>query len=158
MKKTKRQLVTCGVMTMAIVFVMMFVLTSCVTRKTLTEQVAVRDTLRESHCDTVRLATHHSRTDTLRESKVQVITLRLDSARTDTMRVETILEKWHTVYVTDTVNTFRHLADSLQSVIEKQSVKKESVMHPHKFRIWCIVTLLVLTVAITLLVIGQRKQ
>ncbi|MBR6978494.1 MAG: hypothetical protein IKH88_01510 [Prevotella sp.] len=157
MKEMKMKSAPCQATLLVLVFVMMLVQASCMTKKTLAEQVVIHDTLRESHTDTVRLTTYSSRADTVRESKVQVITLRQDSAHVDTVRVETILEKWHMVYVTDTVNTFRHLADSLQAVFEKQAVKEVSVPRRHTMGVWCI-TLLVLAVVVTFLVIGQRKQ
>lgn len=133
-------------MTLALVFSMMLLQTSCVTRKTLVEQVVVHDTLREFHTDTVRLATHHSKSDTVRECQVQVVTLRQDSTRTDTVRVETLHERWHTVYVTDTTSVSRHLVDSLQSVFERQSVKQLSTSRRHTMEMmgrWFFIVLLV---------------
>ena len=154
----KRQSVMCCVMTLAIVFVMMFVQSSCMTRKSLTERVMVHDTLREYHTDTVRLATHRSHTDTVKESRVQVITLRQDSARTDTVRVETMCEKWHFVYVTDTVNTFHHLADSLQAVNKREEMKKVSIPNRHARGVWCMVTLLVTAVVIFFIIVIWKKR
>lgn len=157
MKEMKMKSMSCCVMTLAMVFAM-FVLTSCMTKKILTEQVVVHDTLRECHTDTMRLFTHHSHTDTVRESRVQVVTLRQDSARTDTVRVETMHEKWHIVYVNDTVNTFRHLADSLQKMIEREEMKKVTVTKRRHIGTWCIITLLALAVVVVFFIIVLRKS
>lgn len=158
MKKKKRMSLFCYVMTLAMVLVMMFEQTSCMTRKLLSEQVVVHDTLREFHTDTVRLGVHHSHVDTVRESRVQVVTLRQDSARTDTVRVETVLERWHTVFITDSVNTFRHLADSLQAVFKKQAVSEVSAPRRHTMGWVFVITLLSVVVVVGILLIVKRRK
>ena len=148
----------CYMMAMATVPAMMFVQSSCMARRTLTEQVVVHDTLREFHTDTVRLDTWHSHTDTVRESSVQVITLRQDSTATDTVRVETIRERWHTVYVADSVNTFRHLADSLQAVLKKQAVREMTVPYRQTMGRFSLITLLsVMAIAVILGIVTSKK-
>lgn len=131
----------CPVVLLAFFIVVMFVQLSCGTRKTLTEQVFVHDTLKETRTDTLRVAALHARGDTVRESKTQVITLRQDSARTDTLKVETVYERWRTVYVTDTINIYRHLADSLQTMNDRLSVKKVTAPR-HTMERWCVIVLL----------------
>ena len=157
MKEMKMKFVPCCVMKLVMFFVM-FGQTSCMTRKTVTEQVVIHDTLRECHTDTVRIVTLHSHVDTVRESRVQVVTLRQDSTQTDTVRVETMHEKWHIVYVNDTVNTFRHLADSLQKMIEREEMKKVTVPKRHYIGTWCIITLLVLTAMVVFYIIVIRRN
>ena len=124
----------------------------------LVEQVVVHDTLRAFHTDTVKFDTHHSHTDTVRESRVQVITLRQDSARTDTVRIETTHERWHTVYVTDSVNAFRHLADSLQAVLKSQAEREVTVPLRHSMRRFALITLFSVMVAVAILIIVRRRR
>ena len=123
-------------MTLAAIFMAWTVMPSCTPRKTLTEQIVVHDTLHTFHTDTIRLSAHRSRADTLRENTVHVITLRQDSARTDTVRVETLRERWHMIYVTDTVHAYRHNADSLQAVKNRQTVKTQTVKRNFTVKWW----------------------
>ena len=143
---------------MTMVWVVMLVSSSCAPRRMLVEQVVVRDTLRAFHTDTVKFDTHHSHTDTVRESRVQVITLRQDSARTDTVRIETTHERWHTVYVTDSVNAFRHLADSLQAVLKSQAEREVTVPFRHSMRRFALITLFSVMVAVAILIIVRRRR
>ena len=124
----------------------------------LVEQVVVHDTLRAFHTDTVKFDTHHSHTDTVRESRVQVITLRQDSARTDTVRIETTHERWHMVYVTDSVNAFRHLADSLQAVLKSQAEREVTVPLRHSMRRFALFTLFSVMVAVAISMIVRRRR
>ena len=125
----------------------------------LVEQVVVHDTLRAFHTDTVKFDTHHSHTDTVRESRVQVITLRQDSARTDTVRIETTHERWHMVYVTDSVNAFRHLADSLQAVLKSQAEREVTVPLRHSLRRgFALITLISVMVVVAILMIVKRRR
>ena len=124
----------------------------------LVEQVVIHDTLRAFHTDTVKFDTHHSHTDTVRESRVQVITLRQDSARTDTVRIETTHERWHMVYVTDSVNAFRHLADSLQAVLKSQAEREVTVPFRHSMRRFALITLFSVMVAVAILIIVRRRR
>ena len=158
MKETKRNSEFCCVMMMVMVWVVMLVSTSCAPRRMLAEQVVVHDTLRETHTDTVRLDTHHSHTDTVRESRVQVITLRQDSARTDTVRIETTHERWHTVYVSDSVNAFRHLADSLQAVLKSQAVREVTVPLRHSMLRFALITLFSVVVVVAISMIVRRGR
>ena len=150
MRKITALPVSHGVMTLAAVFMTWSVIPSCTPRKTITEQIVVHDTLHTFHSDTIRLSTHRSRTDTVRENTVRVITLRQDSAHTDTVRVETLRERWHMVYVTDTAHFYRHLADSLQAVKNRQTVKKQSVKRNITVK-WWLVAVLISVVVLTLL-------
>ena len=127
MRKIRMLPVSYKVLTLAAVLMTLPAMSSCNARKTMAEQTAIHDTLHAFHTDTVRLSTHHSRADTVRESMVQVITLRQDSAHTDTVRVETLRERWQTVYVTDTTDAYRDLADSLQARRDRQMVKRQTV-------------------------------
>lgn len=158
MNEMKTNSVFCCVMMMAMVWVVMLVSTSCAPRRMLAEQVVVHDTLRETHTDTMRLDTHHSHTDTVRESRVQVITLRQDSARTDTVRIETTHERWHTVYVTDSVNAFRHLADSLQAVLKSQAVREVKVPLRHSMLRFALITLFSVMIAVAISMIVRRRR
>ena len=138
------------VLTLAAVLMTLPVLLSCNARKTMAEQTITHDTLHAFHTDTIRLSTHHSRADTVRESMVQVITLRQDSAHTDTVRVETLRERWQTVYVTDTTDAYRHLADSLQAMKDRQMVKRQTVWRYYPVK-WCFIALLLMAVALAAL-------
>lgn len=158
MKEMKRKAVYSCVLMMTMVWVVMLVSSSCAPRRMLVEQVVVRDTLRAFHTDTVKFDTHHSHTDTVRESRVQVITLRQDSARTDTVRIETTHERWHTVYVTDSVNAFRHLADSLQAVLKSQAEREVTVPFRHSMRRFALITLFSVMVAVAILIIVRRRR
>lgn len=155
MKEIERKLVSCCVVTLAVV--LMFVQSSCVSRRMLSEQVVVHDTLRVFHTDTVRHDIHHSHTDTVRESRVEVITLRQDSARTDTVRVETILERWHSVFVTDSVHVFRHLADSLQAALNRQAVREVSVSRRHRMGRFSLDALLFAMVVVMAWILLKRR-
>lgn len=158
MNEMKTNSVFCCVMMMAMVWVVMLVSSSCAPRRMLAEQVVVHDTLRETHTDTMRLDTHHSHTDTVRESRVQVITLRQDSDRTDTVRIETTHERWHTVYVTDSVNAFRHLADSLQAVLKSQAVREVTVPLRHSMLRFALITLFSVMVVVAISMIVRRRR
>ena len=142
------------VLTLAAVLMTLPVLLSCNARKTIAEQTITHDTLHAFHTDTVRLSTHHSRADTVRESMVQVITLRQDSAHTDTVRVETLRERWQTVYITD---TYRHLADSLQAMKDRQMVKRQTVWRYYPVK-WWFVALLLMAVALVVLKYLSRRS
>ena len=158
MNEMKTNSVFCCVMMMAMVWVVMLVSSSCSPRRMLAEQVVVHDTLRVTHTDTMRLDTHHSHTDTVRESRVQVITLRQDSDRTDTVRIETTHARWHTVYVSDSVNAFRHLADSLQAVLKSQAVREVKVPLCHSMLRFALITLFSVMVAVAISIIVRRRR
>lgn len=145
------------VLTLAAVLMTLPAMSSCNARKTMAEQTANHDTLHAFHTDTVRLSTHHSRADTVRESMVQVITLRQDSAHTDTVRVETLRERWQTVYVTDTTDAYRHLADSLQAMKDRQMVKRQTVWRYYPVK-WWFVALLLMAVALVVLKYLSRRS
>ena len=157
MMKTNRRPVTRWMMSLGCTFATSLLLTACVTRKTVTEQVFIHDTIQTFHADTILMATHNARTDTVGEKVVQVITLRQDSTHTDTVRVETIRERWHTVFVTDTTSIFQHLNDSLRSTENHQTVKTEKTVRKNTTTKWLRLAFLLAVVIVVMKMVRGVK-
>ena len=143
------------VATSAVFILVLCFMVSCSARKTVTERVVVHDTLQTYHSDTVKLSTRTMRADTVRESQVKVVTLRQDSSHTDTVRVEILRERWHTVYVTDTTNAYRYLADSLQVMKDRMVEKKQTTIRKNGIIRWFLIISLV---AMALIIIGVIRR
>lgn len=118
-----RQQETGMVVIVAVVILLLLWLTSCSTKKVVTEYVSVHDTLVVGHTDTLRIVSHTCKTDTIREVTYQTVTIRQDSTGVDTVRVETVHDNYHTFYVHDSVDTYKTVADSLRQVLDSQKEK-----------------------------------
>jgi hypothetical protein len=95
---------------------------------------------------------HTQKTDTVREATIQYITIRQDSDRVDTIRVETYKDHYHTIYVHDSIDTYKAIADSLRKVIDSKGEKKVEVTKmkvPMKLAAFILVTVLAIIVLVT---------
>lgn len=113
------------VVIVGVIILLLLFLTSCSTKKTITEYVTVHDTLVVGHTDTLRIVSHTIKRDTIREATIQYVTIRQDSNRLDTIKVETVRDHYHTYFVHDSIDTYKAVADSLRAVLKAQEAKKE---------------------------------
>lgn len=120
-----RQQETGMVVIVGVIILLLLFLTSCSTKKTITEYVTVHDTLVVGHTDTLRIVSHTIKRDTIREATIQYVTIRQDSNRLDTIKVETVRDHYHTYFVHDSIDTYKAVADSLRAVLKAQEAKKE---------------------------------
>lgn len=115
-----------GMAIIAVVIILLFLfLSSCSTKRVVTEYVTVHDTLVVGHTDTLRIVSHTTKRDTIREATIQYVTIRQDSDRLDTIKVETVRDHYHTYFVHDSIDTYKAVADSLRAVLKAQESKKE---------------------------------
>ena len=95
---------------------------SCSGRKTVTEYVAVHDTLHISHCDTITVERWNYRHDTLRIESERIVTLLQPdkSLPAETIRVET--NNWHYQHevVKDSASKVVARVDSILRALDKQ--------------------------------------
>ena len=108
-----------------VIILLLVLLSSCSTKKTITEYVTVHDTLVVGHTDTLRIVSHTIKRDTIREATIQYVTIRQDSDKVDTIKVETVRDHYHTYFVHDSIDTYKAVADSLRAVLKAQEAKKE---------------------------------
>ena len=101
-----------------------FCLMGCKT-KSVVELVEVHDTLRIHSTDTVTMYKAKEVHDTVREKEVTTITVTKEG---DTLFIDRWRDRWQTIEVHDTTDTYKSKADSLQAVInelhEKETVKQ----------------------------------
>lgn len=138
--------------TTILILLLLSLLCGCKARKVVTEYIVTHDTLVVGHTDTLRIVSHTQKTDTVREATVQYITIRQDSDRVDTIRVETYKDHYHTVYVHDSIDTYKAIADSLRKVIDSKGEKKVEVTKmkvPMKLAAFILVTVLAIIVLVT---------
>lgn len=121
-----------GCMTLMVLAIVIALLAmcSCGSRKTITEYVAVHDTLIATHSDTVAVDKWHVRHDTLRIETERVVTLLQPSDKSlpaETVRVESNNYHWQHTADLNTETRFVSKVDSilraLDSRHDKQTVK-----------------------------------
>ena len=142
-----------GMAIIAVVIILLFLfLSSCSTKKTITEYVAVHDTLTVHKSDTIRDVVYKTHTDTIRETITREIVIRQDSAkRLDTIRINTYNDRYRYVYVGDSSRAYRSVVDTLKAVIDK-SKEKETVKKTTRPRTWELIVFGVFIVVVISLV------
>lgn len=125
----KQQETGMAVIVGAILILIVF-LTSCTTKKVVTEYVATHDTIITYQTDTLIKDRVMLRVDTLREKVTELVTIhKRDSGRVDTVRVEVVREVYRNVATTDTTSlkeaTKDHKKESVTNDTKKE-VKKNT--------------------------------
>lgn len=118
------------------VIIILLLLTSCGTRKTVTEYVYTHDTIVTHRTDTIRDVVYKVKTDTIRETIVREITIRQDSTgKHDTIRINTVNDHYRYVYEGDSSASYRSAVDSILSAIH-QTKQKEVVKTKPLIPLW----------------------
>ena len=149
MKPTSEQ--ETGMAIIAVVIILLFLfLSSCSTKKTITEYVTVHDTLTVHKSDTIRDVVYKTHTDTVTNTEVHTYTLNNVG--------DTIKEVHHFHYTEKTVvldSTYRYKAkiDSLQAIIDS---RQEQVVEVKKsplpsIRDMIVAALIIIVVTVALL-------
>ena len=128
-----------------IVILIAFCFMSCRT-KSVTEFVAVHDTLRTVRTDTVRDVRVVTKTDTLRQLESHFLTV---NERGDTIREIHYYKEVEKEAVVDSTNRYQSKVDSLQSIVDKLATK-EVVKEPSFWERWK----RVIDVVVTVVVVG----
>ena len=122
------------------------VLCSCGTKKTVTETVYIHDTLRIAHSDTVTVERWNWRHDTVRVESERIVTLLQPdkSLPAETIRVETNNIHWQKEVVRDSASKVVARVDSILRALDRQrektTVKKKPWIQPmHAFLLFLIV-------------------
>ena len=134
MRPTRQQETGMAVI-VAVVILLLLWLTSCSTKKVVTEYVAVHDTLIVHKSDTIRDVVYKTHTDTIRETITREIVIRQDSTnKSDTIRINTFNDRYRYVYVGDSSRAYRSVVDTLKAVIDKS--KEKETIKKTKPRTW----------------------
>lgn len=100
-------------------------LCGCGSKKKVTEQVYVHDTLIVRHTDTVRVESIKTKTDTLRELRMREVTLMRDTAgNIDTVRIETVSNYYQYIYEGDSSSVYRVAVDNILRALDRQREKE----------------------------------
>ena len=109
-----------------LLFLAVLCLTGCATKtKTITEFVYSHDTLKISKTDTLTKYVWHERSDSFKEKENNTIVLNENG---DTLQKIKYLYKWEKEVIHDTTDTYKSVADSLQSVIDNQKERVVTVV------------------------------
>lgn len=149
MKPTSEQETGMAIIAVEIILLFLF-LSSCSTKKTITEYVTVHDTLTVHKSDTIRDVVYKTHTDTVTNTEVHTYTLNNVG--------DTIKEVHHFHYTEKTVvldSTYRYKAkiDSLQAIIDS---RQEQVVEVKKsplpsIRDMIVAALIIIVVTVALL-------
>ena len=114
------------VVALILLFLAVLCLTGCATKaKTITEFVYSYDTLKISKTDTLTKYVWHERSDSSKEKENNTIVLNENG---DTLQKIKYLYKWEKEVIHDTTDTYKSVADSLQSVIDNQKERVVTVV------------------------------
>lgn len=127
------------------VILLCFCLMGCRT-KMIAEYVAVHDTLRTVHTDTVRDVRVVTKTDTLRQLESHFLTV---NQQGDTIREIHYYKEVEKETVVDSTKRYQSKVDSLQSIVDKLTTK-EVVKEPSFWERWK----RVIDVVVTVVVVG----
>lgn len=117
-----RQQETGMVVIVAVVILLLLWLTSCSTKKVVTEYVTVHDTLTVHKSDTIRDVVYKTHTDTVTNTEVHTYTLNNIG---DTVKEIHHYHNTEKVIVVDSTDRYRATVDSLRAVLKSQESKKE---------------------------------
>lgn len=124
MRPTRQQETGMAVI-VAVVIILLLWLTSCSTKKVVTEYVAVHDTLIVHKSDTVRDVVYKTHTDTVTNKEVHTYTLNNVG---DTVKEVHHYHNTEKVIVVDSTNRYRATVDSLRAILDaRESVKEVKV-------------------------------
>lgn len=118
-EKNLHPLMPLAVVAVWLVLLLAWCLSGCTTKRVV-ERVEVRDTLWQSHTDTLRITRTLTRTDTLREEQQHLITL---SPLGDTLREVHYIRERQSTQLSDTTDRYRSLADSLLATVDRMSAR-----------------------------------
>lgn len=128
-----------------VLFLLVTALAGCRT-KSVTEYVAVHDTLRLHHTDTVRLLSHERHTDTLRIETEKVVTL---SVSGDTVKVVEVRDRWRDHWNVKTDTVYKAKTDTIYKVTESAREKQTVTKRPLWERLWVFAVVLAVCTAVT---------
>lgn len=118
-EKNLHPLMPLAVVAVWLVLLLAWCLSGCTTKRVV-ERVEVRDTLWQSHTDTLRITRTLTRTDTLREEQQHLITL---SPLGDTLREVHYIRERQSTQLSDTTERYRSLVDSLLATVDRMSAR-----------------------------------
>jgi len=140
------------------VIIILLLLTSCGTRKTVTEYVYTHDTIVTHRTDTIRDVVYKVKTDTIRETIVREITIRQDSTgKRDTIRINTVNDHYRYVYEGDSSASYRSAVDAILQAIHN-SKEKETVKVKPLIPWWQKGIFLLVIAAVCILVLKSRTK
>ena len=126
-------------------FLAVMAMTGCRT-KSVTEYVAVHDTLRVTSTDTVRLVKVERVADTLRVETERVVTL---STSGDTMKVVEVRDRWRDRWNVRTDTVYQAKTDTIYKVTESAREKQTVTKRPLWERLWVFAVVLAVCTAVT---------
>ena len=108
--------------TILLIIIIVSAMCSCTTKKVITETIVTHDTLIVSHTDTLRDIRTIILRDTTHHETERIVTLKESG---DTIRIVNNNTLIRYVERTDSTDKYRHIADSLQAIIDKEMQHKE---------------------------------
>ncbi len=148
-KKETGMAVLAAILIMAVLGLL--ILTSCVTKeKTVTEYVAVHDTIHSHHTDTLREVSYKVRVDTVWQHETHTITLNNVG---DTIKEIHHYHDIEKVIVVDSTNKYIARIDSLQKALEREKSKEVTKQNVPLSAIakWLVISALVFGIFIVVL-------
>lgn len=121
---TEKQETGMAIITAVIIILLLF-LTSCTTKKTVTEYIRIHDTVEIFRTDTLRDIRVVTQRDSTHHETERIITLMTgDSGRVDTVKevINNTLIRYFEK--TDSIDRYRAIADSLRKVLDKEKNKE----------------------------------
>lgn len=153
-KRETKMLIIAEAMLLALLALM--IMSSCATKKKVTENTIVHDTLIVQHTDTIvneRVIRH---TDTLKLVTERVITLKDEGeGRVDTIRIVENNDHYRYIYVGDSTRNLRSVTDSIIKILDSRHNKATTKTSAYPWK-WLIVGLLLLAACI--IVLHDRKR
>ena len=146
---TRRQETGMAMIVVAVILILLF-LTSCTTKKTVTEYIYVHDTLTTLKVDTVkdiRVSVQH---DTIRERESHTYTINNVG---DTLKEIHHYHESEKVIVIDSTERYQSKVDSLQRIVNSQKSKetvKTKIQVPWKWACFVLVAILAVIVLISM--------
>jgi len=107
------------------IIILLLLLTSCSTKKTITEYVAVHDTMVVHHTDTIRDTRLYTIHDTLTQREVHTITLNNVG---DTVREVHHYHDTQRTIVVDSTDRYKAVVDSLRQALDKSREQEKEVV------------------------------
>lgn len=172
---TRQQETGMAIIVTAVIITLLLWLTSCSTKRRVTEYVAVHDTLTVHKSDTVRET--KVVTDTIRDTKTVTISDTIYRDRGETIVInekgDTIKQSsWditkekshekenatHNESHTDSTSYYHNRSDSLQSVIDRMSQKKETVKTKAVIPLWQKAMFLAVVFTVCIIILKSRKK
>jgi hypothetical protein len=116
---TKQQENGMAIITVAVIIVLLF-LSSCSTKKTVTEYITIHDTLTTYRTDTIRDVKYLHHTDTVTNKEVHTYTI---NGVGDTVKEIHHYHDTEKVIIVDSTDRYRAIVDSLQRIVDAKAEK-----------------------------------